>query len=488
MNRVVAVIGASGFVGRHVVEALRARGARVIAFSRDPQGAAFAPEIEVRRFDAQACVTNPHDFEAVDAVINLAGEPILGRWAPEKKRRIAQSRIEGTRSLIATLRATSARPKVLVSASAVGYYGDRGDESLTERSSAGDGFLADVCRQWEAAAAEAEHLGIRCVQLRTGIVLGPGGALPKMQAPFQWGVGGPLGTGRQFVPWIHIDDLAALYVFALEREGLSGPVNAVTPDYCTNARLAQAIGAAVARPALLPAPSAALYAFLGEFAGTLLGNQLVIPAAAEDAGFTWSHPNVESAIATLAGSRAHPSGIATFTASQFVPRPLEEVFRFFSDARNLEAITPPNLSFHIRQAPERVERGSIVDYTLRLHGFPIRWKTLIAEYHPMRGFVDVQLRGPYALWRHAHTFLPVDGGVQVLDSIDYSLPLAPFGNVAAGLVARDVRAIFDFRRAAISQLFGEQRKHDPPSEPRDSVGEMRGRARARPPAPRDSFP
>ena len=190
---------------------------------------------------------------------------------------------------------------MLVSASAVGYYGDRGDEPLTEHSKPGDDFLAGVVSRWEAAAHEAEKLGIRTAMLRTGIVLGDGGALSKMKLPFQLGIGGPFGSGRQFVPWIDIEDLAALYRFALENVAISGPLNAVAPDYATSARFAQALGAALKRPALAPAPSFALRIVLGEFAETIVGGQLVIPALAQDAGFQWKYPRLESALLDVFG-------------------------------------------------------------------------------------------------------------------------------------------------------------------------------------------
>ena len=433
--------------------ALRARGARVIVLGRSPRAADFPAGVESRAFDPNDAAPNPDAFAGADAVIHLAGESIDGRWTPEKKRRIAASRIGGTETLVRSLAALTQRPHVLVSASAVGYYGNRGDEPLTEASPAGSGFLASVCADWETAAYSAQPLGIRCVGLRTGIVLGSGGALAKMLLPFKLGVGGPLGSGAQFASWIHLDDLAALYCFAIENAALRGPVNAVTPDYATNARLSQAIGSALGRPSLLPAPPFALRAVLGEFAQTVLDGQLVLPAVAEDAGFRWLHPYLESALATILGS-GHVPGRTTFHATQIVAGTIERVFAFFSDPRNLEALTPPTLRFSVTAAAEPLVRGSIIDYQLRLHGLPVRWRTMIAELDPLRRFVDVQLRGPYTLWRHAHDFRPVDGGVEIDDAVDYVLPFPPFGALAGSFVARDVRGIFAFRRAAIERHFG----------------------------------
>lgn len=298
----VAVTGASGFVGREVIKALRKRGARVIALGRSaPQG--FGPEVETRRFDPSG-EPNPAAFAGAGAVIHLAGESVAGRWTPAKKRRIAQSRIFGTQTLVASLAALERRPAVIVSASAVGYYGDRGDEPLTEEARPGNGFLAGVCVEWEAAARQCEKLGIRTVCVRTAIALGNGGALARMKLPFLLFAGGAIGSGRQFVPWIDVRDLAALYCFALERPRLSGPINAASPDQSTNARLAHAIGAALHRPSALPAPAFALRLLLGEFAESLLVSQRIVPAVATDNGFKWTYPLLESDLRAILGAES----------------------------------------------------------------------------------------------------------------------------------------------------------------------------------------
>jgi uncharacterized protein (TIGR01777 family) len=450
MTRTVAVTGASGFVGRRLIEELSNRGARVIALGRSPQPRGTPPEGEWRCFDPSGR-PNPAAFDGADAVVHLAGESIAGRWDAAKKLRIASSRIDGTRTVVESLRGLSRRPRVLVSASAVGYYGDRGEEPLTEDSSQGTDFLAEVCAGWEAAARGAEGLGIRTVCLRGGIALGESGALSQMVAPFKFGLGGPLGSGRQFVPWIDVRDLTALYCCAIENDALRGPVNGVAPDCATNARLMQGIGAAMRRPSLAPAPAFALRAILGEFAESLLQSQLVLPARALDAGFRFEHAQLETDLCQLLRGTADRPYVHTFRASQFIARPLDQVFRFFCDARNLEAITPAALSFEIHSAPEQVERGSTIAYALRLRGFPIRWKTLIAQWEPPFRFVDVQLRGPYRLWNHTHEFVERDGGVEVTDRIDYVLPYAPFGEIASSMVRRDIESLFRFRRTAIAQ-------------------------------------
>lgn len=244
----------------------------------------------------------PHNsvsIEGADAIVNLRGESIAGRWNAEKKAAIAASRIDGTKRLVASIAACAVKPQVLVSASATGYYGDRGDEELLEKSAPGNDFLAGVCVRWESAAEEATALGVRVVTMRFGVVLGHGGALAQMKLPFALGLGGPMGSGRQYLPWIHLDDLTSLCRLALDDPQLAGAVNAVAPKIVTNAQFASALGAALHRPAILPAPAFAMRIALGEFADTLLGGQRVIPAVAQSAGFRWAYPQLEPALRAL---------------------------------------------------------------------------------------------------------------------------------------------------------------------------------------------
>ncbi len=265
----VVVTGATGFIGTAIVAALTARGDVVTALVRTPAGADFPAAVRVLRFDAGA-PPDPSPYEGADAVIHLAGESVAGRWTPEKKRAILESREHGTRAVVASLAACANRPRALIAASAVGYYGERGDAPLVESSLPGQGFLADVCAAWETESFAAERLGIRVAVLRQGLVYGPGGgALAPMLAPFRAFVGGPFGNGTQWAPWIHLDDDVALFLFALDN-GLKGPINAVSPDVATSARFARALGHALGRPSLAFAPAPALYLVLGEFASSLL--------------------------------------------------------------------------------------------------------------------------------------------------------------------------------------------------------------------------
>jgi uncharacterized protein (TIGR01777 family) len=234
-------------------------------------------------------------------VVHLAGEPLAQRWTAEAKRTIRESRVEGTRALVGSLARLSPRPAMLVSASAVGIYGSRGDQLLTEDSAPGSGFLADVCAEWERTAGVANALGIRVVIVRTGVVLGHGGALARMLPVFKLGLGGRLGSGRQWMSWIHIDDLTALIEFVLSGARLRGPVNATAPNPVTNAEFTRTLASALHRPAFAVVPAFALKMLFGEMASVLLDSQRVLPKAAQAAGFQFRYPDLGPALAGLVG-------------------------------------------------------------------------------------------------------------------------------------------------------------------------------------------
>ena len=237
-------------------------------------------------------------FDGCEAVFHLAGEPVAeGRWTKAKKANIRDSRVEGTKHLVGALRELESRPEVLVSASAVGFYGSRGNEVLAESAAAAEGFLADVCRAWEAEACAAEDLGMRVVTIRIGLVLGAqGGALARMLPLFKLCAGGRLGHGRQWMPWIHVDDLASLFLFCAQSETLAGAVNGCAPNPVTNQQFTKALARAVGRPAPFPAPAFALRLGLGEFAEVLLASQRAVPDKAQGAGFQFKYPTIDTAL------------------------------------------------------------------------------------------------------------------------------------------------------------------------------------------------
>jgi uncharacterized protein (TIGR01777 family) len=290
----LGLTGATGFVGRHLITAAVRRGYEVVAFSRRPERPVHDC-VETRRFSIDA----PPDFRGCQAVIHLAGESIAGIFTSGKKRRILQSRVAGTRQIVAGLRALAQPPEIFVCASAVGYYADGGEAELTEASPSGGNFLAEVCRAWEKEAMEAEPI-CRTVRARFGLVLGrDGGPLPPLRRLFRLGLGGRLGHGRQWMPWIHVEDLVSLLLFAVENLDLRGPVNGTAPWPVRNADFTRALAAELHRPAFCHAPAWALRLFLRDFAPELLDSRRVVPAAVTAAGFPFRHPEIAPALRAI---------------------------------------------------------------------------------------------------------------------------------------------------------------------------------------------
>ena len=292
------ITGGTGLLGTELLANLT----DAVVLSRDPAGT--TRKLGGARAIRWDPATEPAPLEAlqgVEAVFNLAGEPVAeGRWTEDKKRRIRDSRVLGTRNLVAGLRALDTKPAVLVSASAVGYYADRGDEQLDESSQAGRGFLAEVCTEWEREALAAEALGVRVVCVRIGIVLAPGGgALARMLTPFKLGAGGRLGNGKQWMPWIHIDDVVGVLLHASRTAAVCGAMNAVAPHPVTNAEFTRALGHAVHRPALFPVPKTALRIAFGEMSEILMASQRVLPRVAERTGYAFRHTELEGALAAV---------------------------------------------------------------------------------------------------------------------------------------------------------------------------------------------
>ena len=293
----VLITGATGLVGSALIPALEARGHHVVKLVRS----ASSNSSTTATWNPATGQIDLSRAGALDAVVHLAGEPIAKRWTPEVRRSIRESRVNGTRLLCEALARLPAPPKVLVCASATGFYGDRGDEWLDENNAVGKGFLAEVCREWESASAPAAELGIRVVHLRIGVVLSPkGGALAKMLPIFRLGLGGRLGDGRSHWSWIALDDLAEAIHYALVNESLRGAVNAVSPNPVTNAEFTKTLGRALRRPTIFPAPRFAIKLLFGEMGReALLASFRVKPVKLTEAGFKYRFPDLETALRHL---------------------------------------------------------------------------------------------------------------------------------------------------------------------------------------------
>lgn len=468
----IVVTGATGFIGRALVLALRGRGREVIALVRRPDAArAVLPDgVDIRAMADGAAVV-----AGADAIVHLAGESLAGgRWTRARKAALRASRVDLTTQLVGWIAARSTPLPVLVSASAVGWYGDPGERTVSEEAAPGAGFAAELCRDWEAAVQAAAPHAVRIVRARLGVVLGPeGGALGALVPLARWHLAGPIAGGAQHVSWIHLDDAVRALVHAVDDDGLTGPVNLVAPRSVSQRELAAALAQVLGRRAQLPAPGWAVRLVLGQAASLLVGGQRVVPAALTRRGFTFLHPELQSAlVATLAPT---PIGMAPVTRaaptsaylSRRAPRyqlhtrtvlaaPMSEVFPFFAAAANLGALTPPKLAFSILSPDVVMAPGAIIDYRIALSGVPMRWRTEIEDWDPGQRFVDVQLRGPYRAWWHEHRFYPAADGQHTVmeDTVLYALPAGPLGWLAHRLVVGPMlRRIFTYRAHAIGWRF-----------------------------------
>jgi len=304
----ITVSGATGLVGRHLVAKALARGDEVVARSRSTATARslLGEEVELHEWrDPQHEPAPPIALQGADAVIHLLGEPVAQRWSSSAKQEIRDSRVLSTQQLVAGLAGLTVqrRPSVLVSGSATGFYGPRGEEPVDERDQPGHDFLADVVVAWEAQARAATGLGLRVAHSRTGVVLASGeGALAKMLPPFRLGVGGPVAGGRQYVPWIHLDDMAGALLHCAGQNAAAGPVNLTAPNPVTNAELSRVLGRVLHRPAVLPVPGAAVKLLYGEMASIVTGGQRAVPTRLQELGYNFIHPELQPALQDVLGS------------------------------------------------------------------------------------------------------------------------------------------------------------------------------------------
>jgi uncharacterized protein (TIGR01777 family) len=479
----VFITGATGFVGRALTLQLLGAGHEVVAWVRDVDRARSSLGDGVELVDASGrTAALEAAIAGTDAVINLAGEPIVGkRWSRARKAQLVESRVAHTDAVVSAIRAARLRgggPSVLVSASAIGYYGDRGDEVLAETSPAGpDGdFLATLCDRWERAAENARDSGVRVVTLRVGIVLGrEGGALATMAPMFRAGIGGRIGSGRQWMSWIHLHDLVNMIDTALGDERWSGPINAVAPAPVENRQFARALGGALERPVVLRVPSLLLKTIYGEAATTLLSSQRVEPARLRKLGFRWRHADLSLALHHAIGPHRGPRITARtdHPANDYLDRrgaryllkhesmldaPIDEVVPFFSRAENLGVLTPPWMGFAVlTPTPIPMAEATEIDYRIALGPVSMRWKTVIDAWDAGQRFVDSQARGPYRSWWHEHSFEPVGDRTRMVDRVWYSPPLGFLGRIAHwAFIESTLTRIFAYRSERVSLRFGRR--------------------------------
>jgi uncharacterized protein (TIGR01777 family) len=445
----VLLTGATGLIGKQLGIELVKQGYHLVVISRNRAKAVLDlpfPADVIEGDLMQGPLEVPQDIEAV---VHLLGEGVADqRWSEEQKVRILDSRTQSSKHLIQSF---TKMPALWIQASAIGFYGDRGDETLVEHSQKGESFLSDVCLQWENAATEALKKGAqREVRARLGIVLSSqGGALAKMLTPFQAGVGGALGNGKQWMSWIHVQDAVRLFVECLKNDKYRGVVNFVSPQPATNRDFSKLLCQHLNRFMGPPVPSLALNILFGEMAVVLLASQKVEPKIAVQNGFQFQFADLKKAFeSVLPGG---PKGEQFLETYQYLPLKRESVFSFFSKAENLEKITPEFLNFRItKSSTPEIQAGTEIDYRLKIHGIPVGWKTLIEEFKSPHSFVDTALKSPYEKWHHTHIFEDLGPGTLIIDRVLYKLPVGYLGWLFGGaLVKKDVNEIFKYRRSAV---------------------------------------
>lgn len=468
----ICIAGGTGSIGRALCLRLLRDGHQVTVLTRAPDKARQRVGAEVALVDLADDAAVRRAISSSEAVVNLAGEGVVDkRWSRARQQVLRESRVDLTRRLVGYM--AGRPPKVFISASAIGFYGDGGEQKLDEQSGAGKGFLAELCQEWEEAAVQAERLGCRVVRLRMGVVLGDGGALGRMVPIFRKGLGGPMGSGKQYISWIHISDLLELMVRCLNTPRFHGVINAVSPQPVTSRQLAKALGATLHRPAFLPVPALLLIVLYGEMASALLTGQRVLPNKAESLGFRFAFTGLGAALDDLLGKSASlkmgKAGTAPETSylrgrppvyqleqRTVLDAPIKQVFDFFSRAENLGIMTPDALSFSIQgQPPGQLSEGVTIDHLIRLGPLPMRWRTVIEQWAPGRMFIDAQHRGPYSCWWHEHRFEHHGGRTIMVDRVFYALPLSVVGRLVHWLsVSRTLAHIFSHRRHAMAWRFG----------------------------------
>lgn len=451
----ILITGATGLVGKALGTELVRRGHTIAIISRRRQEA-----LEESPFPCEVIEGNLTEgplqssaLSSIDGVIHLMGESIAkGFWTTQKKEKLVRSRVDATRNLIQSFQ--NNKPKVFISASAIGIYGDRDDESLAENSAVGRDFLSHLCQNWEEEALKIQSPETRVAMARIGLVLARQGGLLKEILPlFQYGLGGALGHGRQWMSWIHLQDLVRIFIFALENQYVTGPFNAVAPNPVRNKDFTAKLGEKLHRPTLFKVPKMALQLALQEKSTIVTSSQNCHPIALLNWGFQFQYNSLEKALDEELGPQSQ--GEEVFETQQYIPLKPIAVFPFFAEAKNLETITPQQLHFKIDSvSTSEIQEGTLIDYTLKIRGLPVHWRTEIVDWHPPHQFVDNQLKGPYALWHHSHRFEALGDGTLMSDRVRFRLPLGFLGwSLGIWFVRMEVASIFQFRRKKIRNIF-----------------------------------
>lgn len=449
----ILVTGATGFVGKHLsLELFKNNFDLVYLLRKNSRAEELVVPGEILYWEDLE--SKKKQLENLYGVVHLAGENIASkRWSDLRKQRILSSRADTTQKLVDIICTLKNPPPIFLSASAVGIYGDREDNLIDESAPVSEkDFLSQVCIAWEKPISKLPEQ-VRKIVYRVGVVLGrDGGMIGETLSLFKVGLGSPLGSGKQWMSWVHIDDLVGAILWAFTTPSVSGIYNACAPEPVRNSEFTSSFAKSLRKRAFFSVPKFALRSLLGERSSFLLASTRVVPQKLMKEGFAFRFPTLRGAFEHLLDP-VRETELEIFY--QWIPRTPEQIFPFFADEKNLEAITPPWLNFKIKnKSSEKIEEKTIINYRLKIRGIPVGWRSQIESWNPPHSFIDRQLKGPYSLWHHTHQLEEMRRGTLMTDTIRYRPPLKTLGNLLTGnWIRRDIRNIFAYRRSVISKLF-----------------------------------
>lgn len=447
------ISGATGFIGQELIEKLLDEGHEIWALTRNKE-------------KAQKYYPYPVDFltwkelDELDklpewnGVIHLAGEPIANkRWTKTQKEKLYHSRITTGKSIIEAIERKQISIDFFFTSSGIGIYGDQGDQTLNESSPVADDYLAKLCTDWENFTKPLQQKGVRCCQLRTGIVLGTNeGALKKLVDLCQLGLLSPLGDGKQYMSWIHIEDWVNALLFIMKNNEISGPVNFVNPHPLPNKLFMQYLAQHFNKWLLPNAPTLILKLVLGKMSQILLDSQKVQPQVLQKNHFSFKYSNLQESLLNL---YPNPERGLIIKKKLFIPEETAKAFSFFTDPYNLEKVSPPFLKLKILESSDKkIQTGSIIKYRLTIMGITLKWKTKILDLKENSYFVDTQEKGPYKTWLHTHSFVAHKRGTLLIDTVHYRLGFGILNHwLSLFFAAKTIEKVFLFRTQAMKKIF-----------------------------------